>query len=189
MDINKKRFETFSELLFYCDHSANPVGELILRLHKIHSPATQTLSNHICTALQLINFLQDIHEDYSLRDRIYIPQDEMEKFAVTEDNIRSKANSDNLSQLVNFQLIRAMDMLLAGVPLIAYLHGRLKWVIKLTIISALCVCEKLSRREDVFTRPVLNRAEWLNILLRTLYFRPDMTRAKIKNNMTIRTSL
>lgn len=187
MDINKKRYANFDELVFYCRHSANPVGELILRLHGNCNKATKPLSDSICTALQLINFLQDINEDFQERDRIYIPQDEMADFTISESMIKDKNNSEALKQLIDKQLFRASTMLLSGVPLIQHLHGRIKWVIKLTICSALLLCEKLSTRTNVFTRPTLNHMDWVKIALRSIYFRPSKTHAKILANMNHRT--
>jgi squalene synthase HpnC len=189
MDVSKKRFANFDEILFYCEHSANPVGELILRIHGYHNPVTAALSDKICTALQLINFIQDIHDDMKIRDRIYIPVEEMEKFAITEEQIKSGENSENLRELVNDQLLRAVSMLVSGAGLIDHLQGRLKWIIKVTIISALLISEKLSRRDDVFSRPVLSRMDWLKIIRRSIYFRPDETHAKIVLNATHRTSI
>jgi len=187
MDIDKKRFANFDELLFYCQHSANPVGELILRLHGRYNVTTQALSNSICTALQLINFLQDISEDYQKRDRIYIPFDEMNKFDVTEINIQQKTNSTNMNQLIDYQLERAASMLTSGARLTHHLQGRLKWVMKLTILSALAVCEKLSTRNNVFARPTLTKTNWLKIVFGSLYFRPENSHAKILLNITNRT--
>lgn len=187
MDVDKKRFNNFSELSFYCQHSANPVGELILRLHNKFNTTTQALSNSICTALQLINFLQDINEDYQHRGRIYIPLDEMKKFDVSEMNIQQKTSSINIHQLVDFQLRRATDMLVSGAPLVKHLQGRLKWVMQLTILSALMVCEKLSIRNNVFERPALSKTDWLKIALGSLYFRPDRSHAKITLNINNRT--
>jgi len=187
MDVDKKRFENFGELVFYCQHSANPVGELILRLHGRYNNTTQALSDSICTALQLINFLQDISEDYQKRDRIYIPLDEMKNQGVTELNIQNKTNSPALCQLVDEQLKRASDMLISGTSLVNHLQGRLKWVMKLTILSALMVCEKLSTRNNVFNRPILAKADWLMIVFRSIYFRPDQSHARILLNITNRT--
>lgn len=187
LDVDKKRFNSFEELSFYCQHSANPVGELILRLHDKFNATTQALSNSICTALQLINFLQDINQDYQQRDRIYIPLDEMKTFDVSEMDIQQKACSANIHQLVDFQLRRATDMLVAGAPLANHLQGRLKWVMKLTILSALSICEQLSIRNNVFERPSLNKTDWLKIALGSLYFRPDRSHAKIALNINNRT--
>ncbi len=188
MDVDKNRFNNFDELLFYCQHSANPVGELILRLHDRYNKTTQALSDSICSALQLINFLQDIHDDFQQRNRIYIPLDEMNEFGIDETSIKQKINSENLQQLVNFQLQRATNMLVAGAPLLNHLQGQIKWVIKLTLVSGLLVCEKLAMRTNVFARPSLSKLDWLKIATRSIYFRPDRTHAKISSTIKSRSS-
>lgn len=188
MDIDKKRHANLDELLYYCQHSANPVGELVLRLHGFWNETTQELSDHICTSLQLINFIQDIRSDLLLRNRIYIPQDEMKLFEVNEQQLKSGQDSAQLSKLIGQQLERASNMLLSGVPLTRYLTGRLKWVIRLTITSGLLICQKLSCRTSVFARPVLTRSDWLKIAYQSLYFRPDRTHAKIIANIRKSTS-
>ena len=183
MDIDKQRFADFDELTRYCRYSANPVGELILRLHHCCNETTKPLSDSICTALQLINFLQDISEDFQERNRIYIPQDEMAKFSITEEMLKEKTNSTNLTKLIDQQIIRAISLLVAGTPIIQQLRGRLKWLIKLTVCSALQVGLKLSKRDNVFDRPTLSRLDWVKILLASIYFRPDKTHAKILSNI------
>lgn len=189
MDVRKTRFANFDEILFYCEHSANPVGELILRIHDCYNPVTATLSDKICTALQLINFIQDIDDDLRTRNRIYIPQNEMENFGISESQLESQTNSTALTNLIDYQLIRAVDLLVSGISLVKHLQGRLKWVIKTTLISALLVSEKLSRRSNIFTRPVLTRSDWITIAIHTLHFRPGETHAKILLNITRRTPI
>ena len=76
-DVIKKRYENFDEVIDYCNHSANPVGRLILELFDVSSEEAIIYSDKICTALQLTNFLQDVSIDYK-KGRIYLPQDEMD---------------------------------------------------------------------------------------------------------------
>ena len=180
MDVEKNRYANAGELLRYCQYSANPIGELMLRLHGFYTQQNKQLSDHICTALQLINFIQDIDEDYQQRNRIYIPLNEMHQFAVDEDMIKNRRKSDELSALVKYQLDRAQHMLLDGVELIDFLHGKLRWVIALTISSGLRIVDKLQSRHDCFIRPTLRKWDWVIIGLNALYFRRIRTRAKIR---------
>jgi squalene synthase HpnC len=83
-DVVKKRYNDFAELLYYCKHSANPIGRLILELFDIRNKEAFDYSDKICTALQLTNFYQDIEIDYE-KGRIYFAQDEMKQFEVTEN--------------------------------------------------------------------------------------------------------
>ncbi len=180
MDIDKQRYADFEELIEYCTHSANPVGELVLRIHGCCSDQALMYSNAICSALQLINFLQDIDEDLQQRNRIYIPMNEMRAFSVSEDALRARRNSPELHALLQHQLVRARNMLLTGSQLVDMLHGKLKLVIKLTICGGLTVCDKLQQRQDSFTRPRLSRLDWVKITLRAFGFSADRARAKIQ---------
>lgn len=171
MDVKQKRYADFSAVLHYCRHSANPIGELVLRLHGLADEKTLGYSDQICSALQLINFMQDIDEDFQQRQRIYIPQDEFAKYASSEQEIATRQNTPGLQQLVRMQILRARQMLINGVPLVNFLPSRLKLVIKITVLGGLRVCEKCLQRHDIFERPILKKTDWLLILARLMYFR------------------
>ena len=79
-DVTKQRYANYDEVLDYCRRSANPVGRLLLYLYNQAEAENLLLSDQICTALQLINFLQDLYQDYDEHNRIYLPQDEMRKY-------------------------------------------------------------------------------------------------------------
>ena len=179
MDVDKNRYASFEEVLQYCHCSADPVGELVLRLHGMKTEENIHLSNRICTALQLINFIQDIDEDLQKRNRIYIPLDEMTSYDVTEEMLLEHKKNSSLNKLVAFQLARVKSMLLEGSPLIDSLKGRLYWVIKLTLVSALRITTKLEKRKDIYQRPTLTLYDWLVILLKSLYFRPVKRHVRI----------
>ena len=72
-DVVKPRYANFGEVLDYCRRSANPIGRLVLLLHRVREGKLHQLSDHICTALQLANFWQDVGVDLQ-KDRIYLPQ-------------------------------------------------------------------------------------------------------------------
>lgn len=180
MDVTKKRYANFDELLGYCRYSANPIGELVLRLHAVCTEQTKILSDQICTALQLINFIQDIDEDFKQRQRIYIPQDEMTTFAVTEDMFENRVNNSAMQKLMQFQLDRATAMLVSGSVLIDHLHGKLKFVITLTVCAGLRISMKLQKRPHCFDRPTLTAYDWIKIVLHAMYFRPNTARAKLQ---------
>ena len=182
MDVNKKRYNNFDELRNYCRHSANPIGELVLRLHGAYSQENKRLSDCVCTALQLINFVQDIDEDMQQRDRIYIPLDEMQQFAVAEASIKQRRVSAELEKLVAYQLTRAQNLLLEGSELVDHLHGKIKWVIALTVSSGMKICDKLHKRRNCYTRPTLTKLDWIKIGLNTVYFRAIRSRAKLRQS-------
>lgn len=174
-DIDTRRYASFSELTAYCDNSANPVGELILRLHKAWDDECEIYSNRICTALQLINFIQDLDSDHHQRGRTYIPQDEMRKFGVDETAFERYERSSNISNLIQFQLERASELLNAGQPLLAHTHGRLRLMLKITLFSAMRMIDKLHARTDVFARPTLHAGDFARITIRSLIFQSGKT--------------
>ena len=82
------RYDTFAQLLDYCRRSADPVGRLVLHLCDYHDQQRQQLSDQTCTALQLANFWQDVRRDLRERDRIYVPRESMDRFGLSEAELR-----------------------------------------------------------------------------------------------------
>ncbi|MFA7289051.1 MAG: squalene/phytoene synthase family protein, partial [Melioribacteraceae bacterium] len=113
MDCKKKEFNNFDEILFYCNHSANPVGRIMLEFINIRDEKTLKYSDNICTALQLTNFYQDISLDIS-KDRIYIPLDELSKFDITADKFKTKNFNEEFRLLMKFQLKRCNELFYEG---------------------------------------------------------------------------
>ena len=85
-DVGKTRYENFGELIAYCRLSANPVGRIMLHLYGQTDEVSMAQSDGICTALQLINFWQDVAVDWQ-KGRVYIPQEDLQKFKVSEEQI------------------------------------------------------------------------------------------------------
>lgn len=167
-DLIKKRYESFKELLDYCKLSANPVGRLILELHGIRNEEAFYYSDMICSALQLINFYQDVKIDYS-NGRIYFPIDEMDRFRVTENMFELNQNSLNLQKLVNFNVNRAANILDEGKNLLKYLPGRLKFEIRWTILGGNEILNKIRKNKfDIFIRPKLLKSDFLRLLLKSI---------------------
>ncbi len=160
-DVTTTRYATFSQVLAYCRCSANPVGRLLLHLHGAASEQNLRDSDAICTALQLINFYQDIGQDYDENNRIYIPLDEMTRAGVTESDIRERRDGPALRALVDLQLDRARELMLRGAPLGRRLRGRFGFEIRLIIAGGLRVLSALrARRATVFARPRLTASDW-----------------------------
>jgi squalene synthase HpnC len=112
------RFETFADVLAYCRYSANPVGHLVLYLCGYLDPERQQLSDYTCTALQLANFWQDVTVDYD-KGRIYLPLEDLRRFAVTEQDLAGKRNTAAFCEMMQFEVTRAREWFERGVPLIA----------------------------------------------------------------------
>jgi squalene synthase HpnC len=168
-DVVKTRYADYAELLDYCRRSANPVGRLLLHLFKRTSETDQRQSDAICSALQLINFWQDVANDYA-RGRIYLPQDEMKEHGVTEEHIATGRCDDAWRSLLAFQVSRARALMLSGAPLGRSLPGRLGLEIRATVQGGLRILEKIERAGyDVFRRrPVLKWPDWPLLLARAL---------------------
>ena len=168
-DVTKGRYANFAEVLDYCRRSANPVGRLLLVLFKAPSETNLQWSDSICTALQLINFWQDVSIDYA-KGRIYLPQDEMARFQVSDAQIAEQRCDSHFQGLMRFQIRRAREMMLAGAPLASELGGRISLEIRTTIQGGLRILEKLeSSGCDMFRhRPVLRWFDWPLLLARAL---------------------
>ena len=119
----KPSYETFDELLDYCDLSANPVGELVLHVFRSVTPDRVGLSNRVCTALQLAEHWQDVGEDFA-RGRIYLPAEDRDRFGVADEELGRQQTSAALRRLLEFEVDRARELLDAGAPLIGRLRGR-----------------------------------------------------------------
>lgn len=168
-DVTRKRYADFAEVLDYCRRSANPVGRLLLQLFRSASDRNFEWSDSICSALQLVNFWQDVPVDYA-KGRIYLPQDEMRRCGVTEAHIAGRLCDDAWRTLIQSQIDRARGMLEAGAPLGRVLPGRIGLEIRATVQGGLRILEKLERaRCDMFRRrPVLRWYDWPLILARAL---------------------
>ena len=171
-DVTKSRYANFAEVMDYCRRSADPIGRLMLRLYGRFDGRNAASSDCVCSALQLVNFWQDVEVDF-LKDRIYLPRDEMERFGVTEAQIAARDASGAWWSFMQFQIQRARSLLLSGAPLALRLPGRSGLEIRTVVQGGLRILEKLERvRGDVFRhRPVLGTLDWPLLLFRALSYR------------------
>jgi phytoene synthase len=169
-DVTKKRYADYAEVLDYCRRSANPVGRLLLHLFKQTTDSDLRASDAICSALQLVNFWQDADVDYTRDNRVYLPQDEMARFGVTERHLREKIADDGWRELMRFQVTRTRRLMLSGEPLGRVLPGRVGLEIRVTIQGGLRILEKIEAAGyDVFRRrPVLRSLDWPSMMLKAL---------------------
>jgi phytoene synthase len=169
-DVLKQRYRTFDEVLDYCRRSANPVGRLMLRLYGAAAPGDVARSDAICTALQLVNFWQDVALDWR-KGRIYLPQDEMARFGVSETHLAEARADDAWQRLMAFQTARARALLESGAPLARALPGRIGWELRMVVQGGLRILERIDRvRGDVFRRrPVLRAPDWPLMLWRAAF--------------------
>ncbi|MEU5595806.1 squalene synthase HpnC [Streptomyces sp. NPDC020298] len=119
------RYETYDDLLAYCALSANPVGRLVLAVTDAATPERIRLSDRICTALQIVEHLQDVAEDLG-RDRIYLPAEDLKRFQVQQADLAMTTAGAQVRALVAYEAERARDLLNEGAPLVGSVHGRLR---------------------------------------------------------------
>ncbi len=169
-DVVKNRYADFAEVLDYSRRSANPVGRLLLHLFRKNSPANCESSDRICSALQIINFWQDVGIDYETKNRVYLPQDEMRRFGVTEDQLREQRCDAPFQALMRFQVERARQMMQEGKSLLSGLEGRLRLEIAVTVQGGLRILDKLEQAGyDMFRhRPTHKWFDWPLLFFRAL---------------------
>lgn len=172
-DVVKTRYASFIEVLDYCRRSANPIGALLLHLFDKATPENLIYSNKVCTALQLINFYQDVAIDFEKplnRSRVYLCQDEMEQFGVTEAQIAAQYINRHWEEFMLFNIERAEQLLQEGKPLEHILPGRIGLEMRMIIGGGERILYKLKNaRGDVFKhRPTLKAWDWPVILLKAL---------------------
>ena len=158
MDVTKTRYANLGEVMEYCRYSANPVGRLLLHLNNANTAKNIGYSDAVCSALQIINFLQDISQDLEENDRIYLPQDEILQFGVSEDDLRNKNTTPASRKLIEFQIRRTLKLMQAGAPLGKVLKGRMGLELRMTIMGGTRILYKLNQQhDDVFSRPRLSK--------------------------------
>lgn len=168
-DVITTRYATFEDLLDYCNRSANPVGTLMLSLYHAANERNLRDSDAICSALQLINFWQDVAVDWK-KARIYIPQEDLARFGVTEAHLENAVADEAWRRLLGFEVARARALMLSGAPLALRLPGRIGWELRLVVQGGLRILERIEAADfDVFRRrPKLGPSDWLVMLWRAL---------------------
>ena len=169
-DIIQTRYVTFAELSDYCERSANPVGRLMLHLHDAATPDRFAQSDAICTGLQLVNMWQDVRVD-GMKGRIYLPQEDMDRFGVTETDLQARKLTPEWAALMDFEIERTRALLHFGAPLARTLPGRVGFELRLVVQGALRILERIeSVNYDVFmNRPTLGRSDWGRMLWRATF--------------------
>jgi squalene synthase HpnC len=124
-DQKVRRYADFDELRAYCTLSADPVGRLVLGITGTTTPERVRRSDAVCTALQIVEHLQDVAEDLR-RDRVYLPAQDMARFHVRETDLAAPHASASVRTLIAYECERAMDLLDEGTPLVGSVQGRLR---------------------------------------------------------------
>jgi squalene synthase HpnC len=168
-DVVTTRYRDYAALLDYCRRSANPVGRLMLALYGTVGEEAMRESDAICTALQLINFWQDVAIDWA-KARIYIPLEDLERFGVTEASFDRADAGEAFRALMAFEVERARALMLQGFALPLRLPGRIGWELRLVAQGGLRILEAIERADyDIFRRrPQLGWRDWVVMAWRAL---------------------
>jgi squalene synthase HpnC len=162
-------------LLRYCSRSANPIGRLLLHLHGIEHPAILARSDAVCSALQLINFWQDLSVDVP-RGRNYVPLADAEAHATSALACASDPQASASRALVRELSEWARELMLAGAPIAFDVPGRVGWELRLVVHGGLRILEKIAAMNfaSFARRPHLHLADHLLIGVRALTMRPSL---------------
>lgn len=166
------RYATDGELLDYCSRSANPVGRLLLHLYGITDALSLAQSDQICSALQLINFWQDVSVDVA-RKRWYPSQQAMRQWSVAEADLQPGSSSENARLLIAAYASNARAMMLKGAQLACRIPGRAGWELRLVVQGGLRILDKMEALQFATwrVRPKLNAWDVPVLLWRALWMR------------------
>ncbi len=170
MDLAIKRYSSWKDLLFYCRHSANPVGRMVLYISGIRDEKLHGYSDFICTGLQLINFWQDSSIDLK-RNRVYYPKQELKKAGVVEKDLLALKNSSQVRQLVKSALEYTENYYHQGFPLLGSVSGRLHLELKATYLGGKGILNKIKAMDYnvIQNRPSWTALDKLSLLLKALF--------------------
>jgi hydroxysqualene synthase len=172
-DVQKHTYADRAELLDYCRRSANPVGRLLLQLYGVHGSSALRQSDAICTALQLINFWQDLGVD-TRRGRLYVPATDCERFGMTATALlQARSETPALRALVSELVNWARALMLDGAPLVHTVPGRAGWELRLVVQGGLRILDKIEALQfaTIETRPALRWYDSPVLFWRALWMR------------------
>ena len=169
-DVVKPRYATEAELMDYCRRSANPVGRLLLHLYGVTDAQLLAQSDCICSALQLINFWQDLSIDIP-RGRIYLPADAWQRHGVTEAQLLALDATPAAINLIAACARSAGATMLKGSQLPKMVRGRAGWELRLVVQGGLRILDKIATLgfNTLKTRPKLGRWDVLVMGWRALW--------------------
>lgn len=168
MDVTRHRYQTYAELLGYCENSANPVGRLVLHLFGETRSALQEFSDKICTGLQLANFWQDLSRDLA-RGRLYVPLEDLERFGYTEGDLAARRSDERFVKLMHFEVERTRALFHQGKGLLRAVHRPLRFEVNLTYRGGLQILKKIEQTgyDVLHRRPALSLWDKLAMLVRS----------------------
>jgi squalene synthase HpnC len=147
LDQEVTRYGTFDELVDYCRLSADPVGHLVLYVFDSATPERMALSDRICTALQIVEHLQDVGEDFE-RGRVYLPLEDMERFGCDADDLSKRPTPEAVRRVVAFEALRARRLLDEGAPLARMLPWRAGLAVAGFVAGGRAAIAAIERRDN-----------------------------------------
>ena len=177
-DVVVSRYQTYDALLDYCARSANPVGFMMLHLYGAADEENIRDSDAICTALQLINFLQDVAVDLH-KERIYIPLEDLNRYAISPAALDSASARPRWRSLMKFEVERARSLMLSGAPLALRLKGRIGLELRMVVQGGLRILDAIEAAEyAVFLhRPKLTKRDYIGITWAALRMKKQLKTA------------
>ena len=178
-DVVKHEYADRKELLDYCRRSANPVGRLLLHLYGTTDTLSLRRSDCICSALQLINFWQDLSVD-GPRGRLYVPLSDLSSYGLCASDFRHCQDSPEARKLIQTMCAWAKDLMLEGQPLVHQLPGRAGWELRLVVQGGLRILERIEDMQYacLLQRPVINRADIALMIWRALRMRASPSKIR-----------
>jgi len=163
------RYATMQDVLGYCRYSANPVGRLVLYTCGYTDEERFRLSDATCSALQLANFWQDVSVDFA-KDRVYIPQSDMQRFGVTDATIEKGIATPEFRALLQHEVEYARSLFQLGLPLINTVDRDLAVDLDLFSRGGLEILNAIDREDyDVLrARPAISKRTKLQLALRAV---------------------
>lgn len=175
-DVGNPAYADRTELLDYCSRSANPVGRLLLHLAGVTSRDALVQSDAICTALQLINFWQDLSVDLP-RGRIYVTESDAACVGLDATRLQGGADSDATRALVRSLVDWSRQTMLAGAPLVHRLPGRMGWELRFVVQGGLRILERIEgdNFNAMTRRPTIGKLDTPALAWRALRMRRRRT--------------
>jgi squalene synthase HpnC len=163
------RYGSMQEVLEYCRYSANPVGRLVLYACGYCDEERFRLSDATCSALQLANFWQDVRVDFA-KDRVYLPQDDMRRFGVSDETIAAGVATTGLRALLDYEVDFARRLFEEGLPLIGMVGKELAVDLDLFSRGGLAILRAIERQDyDVLSaRPAIAKRTKMALALRAV---------------------
>ena len=178
-DIVKTRYASRAELLDYCRRSAHPVGRLLLHLHRVDDAASLRQSDAVCSALQLINFWQDLSVD-TARDRLYVPLADAAVHGVALHALLQQQDSAASRALVADLCVWARDLMQQGAPLVHAVPGRAGWELRLVVQGGLRILDKIESLQfaTLLQRPCIGKLDAPRLVWRAWQMRASTAAAQ-----------